>query len=118
MAVEVVREYYRANPAAPVSLPAAARLVGKSPSRLSHLFRAQLGASFQETVIRIKLAHGASLLRRRPPLSVKEVAVAVGYDDQLYFSRLFRNYCGSAPSEARRGGGKPLKVTPARRSAI
>ena len=35
-------------------------------------------------------------------MRVKDVAHAVGYDDPLYFSRLFRRHYGCSPSEARR----------------
>ena len=31
--------------------------------------------------------------------SIKEIAVALGFDDQYYFSRLFRNVIGTAPSD-------------------
>ena len=32
---------------------------------------------------------------------IKEVAVAVGFEDQLYFSRLLKRYSGLTPSEYR-----------------
>ena len=39
-----------------------------------------------------------------PDLPVSEVAVACGYDDALYFSRVFRRVCGVSPTEYRKRG--------------
>ena len=39
----------------------------------------------------------AKLLLQTTPLSVATIGQQVGYDDQLYFSRVFRKRVGSAP---------------------
>ena len=31
-------------------------------------------------------------------VNIKEVAAAVGYNDPLYFSKAFKNFCGVSPS--------------------
>jgi two-component system response regulator YesN len=43
----------------------------------------------------------ACILLKEPRASVKEVSASVGYNDQNYFSRLFRNKFGMTPTEFR-----------------
>ncbi len=44
----------------------------------------------------------AKILLLRERLSVKEVAAAVGYDDEFYFYRIFKKYSGSTPDTFRK----------------
>lgn len=77
-----------------------------SPSRFRALFRECTGLSPMDylTVLRINRARQ---LMGQTDLSVGEVASAVGYQDQLYFSRIFKRRTGMTPSAYRqnlRGG--------------
>lgn len=78
-----------------------ARHVCLSPSRLAHLFREQVGVNIlrwleDQRVIRAKL------LLQTTQESIANIVQAVGYDDQLYFSRVFRQCVGVSPSDFRR----------------
>lgn len=88
-----------------LSLPEAARLVGKSPSRIAHLFREQYGAGFKDVQAEIILDKADWYMRHDPRMSIKEIAGAVGFRDPLYFSRFYRRKRGIAPSLARRREG-------------
>jgi AraC family transcriptional regulator of arabinose operon len=44
----------------------------------------------------------AKLLLQTTPLSVATIGQQVGYDDQLYFSRVFRKRVGVSPTEYRK----------------
>jgi AraC family transcriptional regulator of arabinose operon len=93
-------QHLAAHPDEPFHLEGLARVCGLSPSRLSHLFRAELGTTpqrFSET-LRLDLAQR---LLSQTNLSVAEVAAEAGYDDPLYFSRRFRRAFGRPPSAAR-----------------
>ncbi len=86
----------------PVSLAELARCSRLSPSRLSHLFSARFGKS----IIRWRdeqRVHLASQLLRLSNRSVKEIAAEVGYEDPLYFSRVFRRQLGLSPKAFRAG---------------
>jgi AraC-like DNA-binding protein len=48
--------------------------------------------------IQIKIYKAENLLEQQD-LSVKEVAHKIGFEDQYYFSRLFKNKTGVSPSE-------------------
>lgn len=88
--------YLAAHPSEPFSLERLATHCGLSSSRLSHLFRAELGASPQPFSEKLRLDYARELLRQTN-LSVAEVAAEVGFEDPLYFSRRFRRAFGHAP---------------------
>lgn len=91
----------RNNPATPLSLPDAARIAGRSVSTVSHLFTERTGKSFKRTQIEARIAAAERILRDEPGVAIKEVAFQVGYDDPLYFSRIFKKYRGVPPSAIR-----------------
>ena len=72
-----------------------------SPSRLAHLFRDQMGVSvlrWREDQRIILAKH----MLQSTTTPVSAIAGRVGYDDQLYFSRVFRKRVGVSPSAFRR----------------
>ncbi|OOF59083.1 DNA-binding transcriptional regulator AraC [Rodentibacter myodis] len=71
-----------------------------SPSRLSHLFVQQIGTGiikWREEQRMIK----AEYLLHASNAPIYHIARQLGYDDQLYFSRLFKRHSGLNPSEYR-----------------
>ncbi|MCP4643910.1 MAG: helix-turn-helix domain-containing protein [bacterium] len=97
-----VIEYVQNHVAEPVRIDQVAEAVGRSPSRISHLFRERLQTSFKQAVIEVKLQKAEEYLRTYPSIKVKEVAWRVGYDDAFYFSRLYRKYRGEPPTAYKR----------------
>jgi AraC family transcriptional regulator of arabinose operon len=90
-----------ASLSAEVSIEELAEQVFLSPSRLAHLFREQVGVSIvrwreNQRIIRAKL------LLQTTPLPVAVIGQQTGYDDQLYFSRVFKKRVGVSPSEYRK----------------
>jgi AraC family transcriptional regulator, arabinose operon regulatory protein len=90
-----------ASISAEISIDELAEQVFLSPSRLAHLFREQVGVSIvrwreDQRIIRAKL------LLQTTPLPVAVIGQQVGYDDQLYFSRVFKKRVGVSPSEYRK----------------
>lgn len=95
-----------------ITLDEIARHVCLSPSRLVHLFREEMGVNilrWREDQ-RILLARHLLASSTTP---VSTLAGMVGYDDQLYFSRVFRKRVGVSPTEFRRGGVGTQDVEPA-----
>lgn len=90
-----------ASLSAEVSIEELAEQVFLSPSRLAHLFREQVGVSIvrwreDQRIIRAKL------LLQTTPLPVAVIGQQTGYDDQFYFSRVFKKRVGVSPSEYRK----------------
>jgi len=88
----------REHPEERLPLSTAAAMVGRSATTLSHLFRRTLGKSFREVRIQAVLDKADELLRTYPEMRVSEVAARLGFDDPLYFSRLYRRHRGFPPS--------------------
>ena len=57
-------------------------------------------------VITLRMNHARRLMTQTD-LAVREIAEAVGYPDQLYFSRLFKKRTGFPPSTYRRNLDTP-----------
>jgi AraC-like DNA-binding protein len=99
MVVEKVLHRIRCRLENPPSLSEAAALVSRSKSSVSHIFKAKLGKSFKSCVLDMRLDRAVELLRNNPGMTVKEAASRVGFDDEFYFSRIFRKYKGVPPSK-------------------
>jgi AraC family transcriptional regulator of arabinose operon len=71
-----------------------------SPSRLSHLFRKHLGMGVVQWRECQRLQYAKQLLRVTN-VPIKSLSQMVGYDDPLYFSRVFRRNVGMSPNSFR-----------------
>ena len=79
-----------------------AAVAGLSPSHYSAMFRDYTGYSPMDYFIRLRM-HRACQLLDTTTLEVKQVAAEVGYDDPLYFSRVFRTVNEMSPTAYRLG---------------
>lgn len=82
-------------------VPALAKEVALSPSRLSHLFKEEVGDSVANTVLRLRLRQAARLLAHTVD-DVGAIAGEVGFGSPYYFSRRFRRHFGMSPREYRK----------------
>jgi AraC family transcriptional regulator, arabinose operon regulatory protein len=65
-------------------------------------FKRYTGYTPKQYITNLRLQNAKELLNNHS-LSISDVANLVGYDNQLYFSRIFRKYIGMSPSEYRDG---------------
>lgn len=85
----------------PLNVTRLAAEVGLSEKYFITLFTRTVGESPKKYDSRKRLEFAQSLLRQNERMSVKDVAVRCGFEDQLYFSRFFRKWVGVSPSEWR-----------------
>jgi len=81
----------------------AGTLAGVANMSLPHYFaqfKRVVGSSPIDYLIKLRMEHARRLLKETS-WSVKEVAVSLGYDDPLYFSRVFKSINQTAPSDFR-----------------
>ena len=71
--------------------------VGISASRLSVLFKNELGKTVNEIMTEVRIEEAKYLLRWQQ-LKVYEVASRVGYKTSQYFSKIFYQYTGQSPN--------------------
>lgn len=87
-----------AKPFAPELYAAACSL---SVSRFSHKFKQVTGSAPLAFYTRIRCEKAMELLKYTD-LNISEIALKVGYDNPLYFSRVFNKFSSLSPSEYRR----------------
>ena len=94
------RAYIETHFAEPLCLDDLAARYGMGAQRFSYCFARAHRVRPMNLLISLRLEQAMRLLQT--DMRVKDVAHAVGYDDPLYFSRLFKRHYGCSPSEARR----------------
>ena len=84
-----------------IKLPDMAKKIGRSVSSISQFLRLNYGTGFKELLIEHRLKLAESFWRSHPEATVAEAAFAAGFQEQFYFSRLFRQRRGMPPGEYR-----------------
>ncbi len=100
-AVAEVLEYIHLNYFLSLDIDELAKKCGLSRSRLMHVFKEVTGTSMLNYHLQFRLEKSKELLAVKS-LSVAQVASMTGFEDALYFSRVFRKYVGMAPSDYRK----------------
>ena len=90
-------EHYREN----INIADYIEKNGMSVSWFFKKFREETGVSPLQYILDIRLKNAAKLLETTD-CSVSEIAAITGYDNALYFSRLFRRHAGMSPREYRK----------------
>jgi AraC-like DNA-binding protein len=85
---------------AALALADVAPVAGVGAGQLRRLFRKDLGMTPMHFLRGVRLTQGRFLLEQTA-LRVKEVSANVGFEDPLYFSRIFRGAYGMSPAEYR-----------------
>ncbi|WP_020620982.1 response regulator [Paenibacillus daejeonensis] len=95
-ALEYMHEHYDDN----LSLRDVAEHVFLSPNYVGELFRTELGVSFTDQLIQIRVNKAKELLQL-PQLKLYEVAQRVGYQNIGYFNTVFKKVTGYTPKQYR-----------------
>ena len=83
------------------SLVALAEKLFLTEPYLSKLIKATFGKSFKELVVEVRLKKAKQMLLETD-LSIGEIIGSVGYDNQSYFHRIFREHYGLTPLALRK----------------
>jgi AraC-like DNA-binding protein len=90
---EYIEEYY----AEKITLEDLAAMAHYSAGHLNALFVELFGISIYQYLSKVRM-HAAMKLLENGNMLVRDVAAAVGFQDQLYFSRYFRKFTGQTPA--------------------
>lgn len=101
-------KYIAFNYAAPIDISDIARSIGVSRSHLYRVFMRSMNITPNDYLTRYRISQACELLRNQK-LPIGAVANSVGYEDPLYFSRVFKRIVGLAPRDyaARERADKP-----------
>ncbi len=98
--VEKAKRFVQERYALDLSLGDVAESVCLSKNYLGQLFKKQTGISIVEYIHRIRISKAKELMDTTE-MKIFEVAEAVGYADQHYFSSVFKRFSGISPSDYR-----------------
>jgi two-component system response regulator YesN len=99
--IKKVCDYVEENLAEDISLEMAADFAGVSSFYLSKLFKEEKGETYINDVSYKRLEKSCQLLAQTD-LSIKEITATIGYNDQNYYSRIFKTKYGLSPKEYRK----------------
>ena len=94
-------EYVQKNYMAKITLESAAGHVYLTPSHLSKKFKEETGKHFNQYVNEVRIEKAKQMLRDSNA-ELTDIAFSIGFEDQSYFSRVFRRLEGMTPKEYRR----------------
>lgn len=83
-----------------ITLEKVAEHVHLHPSYFSTVFKQSTGSSFKEYLNMVRIEESKRLLTNTD-FSIIDIAVSVGFEDQSYFSKVFKKYTGITPKHYR-----------------
>ncbi len=84
-----------------ITLDDVAHYVHKSPFYYSHIIKNETGLTFNDYLTKMRIEKAKELLKN-DVLSIATIAIEVGYNDQSYFSKVFKNWEGITPAKYRK----------------
>ncbi len=93
-AINYIEQNFQNN----ISIEDIAAVCGINRSYFGKIFRNSIGRSPQEFLMNYRMVKATELLKLTS-LSIADVGSAVGYENQLHFSRAFKNIYGVSPRE-------------------
>lgn len=98
-------QYMRRNFSKKVSLDAVAQMVDLSPSYFSKIFKKEVGCNFNTYMNIVRIEKSMKLLLYED-LKLVNIATVVGFEDQSYFTKVFKRMTGISPHHFRKSGGR------------
>ncbi|MDR6551755.1 helix-turn-helix domain-containing protein [Paenibacillus qinlingensis] len=99
--IERLLQIIENNLAGELSLSSSAEALSLNPAYVSRLFKQTTGQTFMEYVTRIRMEK-SKLLLAESEMKVGEIGRLVGYNQDYYFIRLFKEHTGVPPGEYRK----------------
>jgi len=101
--ISYIKGHYNEN----IGVERIARHVCLSPSYLIHRFKKQFGMNLTECIAMIRIEN-AKVLLKSTNASIGAIAHEVGYQDQCYFTKVFKKHTGCTPKEYRKSPARDI----------
>ena len=102
--MEYARRYFNEHYNEPINIEEYAQSRGMSVSWFLRNFKQVTMKSPMQYILAIRINNAVSLLETTD-YNVTEIATVIGYDNPLYFSRIFKKLRGMSPSDYRKSLG-------------
>ena len=102
-------QYLNTHYSEKITMEKMARQVYLSPSYFSRIFKEEMGTPFTAYLNRVCVDRGKELLRRKD-IRLTDIAQLVGFEDQSYFTKVFKKQEGIPPLRYRESHAKELKA--------
>ena len=99
--VTVMLDYIDQHIDEKISLDRVVAAVNLSTTHASRMFKADVGQSIIEYINQRKMKYAKELMHDESK-KIKDIAIAVGIKDQLYFNKVFKKYYHMSPREYRK----------------
>jgi two-component system, response regulator YesN len=86
----------------PFELDQLASRISMNPSYISRLFKEKTSSTITDYIIQLRIEKAKQFLQDHPHLKNYEISQLVGYNDPVYFNKLFKKTTGMTPMEYRR----------------
>lgn len=96
---ETIHDYIQKNLRQPMTLGSVCDYLGISQTYLSRLFRKYANLTFNEYITLKRMDEARKLILQSRNKPIQDIALAVGYDNPSYFSKVFKKTIGIAPSD-------------------
>jgi Response regulator containing CheY-like receiver domain and AraC-type DNA-binding domain len=100
LAIQNINENYKNK----ISLKVVADQLHTNPSYLSMLFKQEMGLTFTDYLNQIRINRSCDLLTNTS-LNLIDISIQSGFDDQSYFSKVFKKLKGTTPKDYRKKKG-------------
>ena len=98
--IKKIIEYINSNLDKKLNLELLAKIINMNESYLSRIFKEELDITLSDYIKITRLEKAKEMLKDHD-MRIKDVAISVGLQDQLYFSRLFTKFFNITPTEYR-----------------
>ena len=100
-AVSIIKDYIDSNYCQNIKITMFSEKYFFSTEYLTRLFRGRYGCTIYEYVLKLRMERAKELLEDEDN-KILDIAERLGYADNHYFSRAFRNYYNISPSQYRK----------------
>ncbi|MGG1635257.1 response regulator [Paenibacillus sp. FSL K6-3182] len=97
--MESVRRYLDEHFMEPIGSDKLQQVFGYNKTYISNVFSDVVGMPPGKYLAKLRIDKAIALIHDRPELSLRQIAELVGYEDSLYFSKVFKNATGISPRE-------------------
>ncbi len=104
-AVDYIKKHYNQK----ISLKEVADYVLLSPSYFSKIFKTEMETNFSQYLNKVRVEQSKVLLLNNR-ISLVDVALMTGFEDQSYFTKVFKKLTGISPGKFRESRGQTLET--------